>query len=128
MSEALLQSLVVVQKQTNYSAAALGIQNELHNILKLSKNVSFWVCSICKVDLQITFRSTGLKLDKSIRAKTISLFSRYFSAIFLKMGCNVLQCTAIKRKSFIKIFYLQFLNLLHHDSVEYNSMMTCLCN
>ena len=37
MSEALLQSLVVVQKQTNYSAAALGIQNELHSILKLSK-------------------------------------------------------------------------------------------
>ena len=46
MSEALLQSLVVVQKQTNYSAAALGIQNELHSILKLSKNVSFWVCNV----------------------------------------------------------------------------------
>ena len=42
---------------------------------------------------KLTFKSKGLNSPRSIRAKIILSFSRYFSATVRKIGCKLRQCT-----------------------------------
>ena len=45
---------------------------------------------------KLTFKSKGLNSPRSIRAKIILSFSRYFSATVRKIGCKLRQCTKIE--------------------------------